>query len=380
MFLSVSFFYEILAPYLTSLSLSLPLSLSEDAVDMSAVVGNPALFLDVTSPRPVLPDRKTRLLPPDVVLSLSNKNPPHYHHHHIPSVAANSFDSEKESRSRRIGERGKANSKASNAADYDDLDDEEEEEEEEEEEVDEFDWEEAMRERLRELEETKELERIAEELVRGGGGEGGEEEETEEDKRIRVRKELVKVAKEQAEQRKMAQLMFQLGQKAYEKGTYGRAIEFLEGALTIIDRPTLFGGEIQIWLAMAYEANNRHRDCIALFKQLERKHPILSIRRQAADLRYISEAPKLKISREEMVTIPTIGSSYDSYAGTWTDKNKDRDERRSGSTSNQLPSTKDYLGDFMVWRPPVDWEKNRAFWVGFSLWLGLVGAALFLQR
>lgn len=52
------------------------------------------------------------------------------------------------------------------------------------------------------------------------------------------------VAKEQAEQRKMAQLMFQLGQKAYEKGTYGRAIEFLEGALTIIDRPTLFGGEV----------------------------------------------------------------------------------------------------------------------------------------
>lgn len=62
---------------------------------------------------------------------------------------------------------------------------------------------------------------------------------------------------------------------------------------------------------MAYEANNRHRDCIALYKQLERKHPIPSIRRQAADLRYISEAPKLKISREEMVTIPTIGSSYD---------------------------------------------------------------------
>ncbi|KAE9454681.1 hypothetical protein C3L33_13449, partial [Rhododendron williamsianum] len=348
---------------------------------MSAVLGNPALFLDVTSPRPVLLDRKTRSLPPDVVLSLFNKNHPHYHHH-TPSVAANSFDSEKESRSRRVGERGKANSKASNAADYDDLDDEEDDEEEE---VDEFDWEEAvrerLRERLRELEEMKELERIAEELVRDGGGEGGEEEETEEEKRIRVRKELEKqVAKEQAEQRKMAQLMFQLGQKAYEKGTYGRAIEFLEGALTIIDRPTLFGGEIQIWLAMAYEANNRHRDCIALYKQLERKHPIPSIRRQAADLRYISEAPKLKISREEMVTIPTIGSSYDSYAGTWTDKNKDRDERRSGSTSNQLPSTKDYLGDFMVWRPPVDWEKNRAFWVGFSLWLGLVGAALFLQR
>lgn len=38
--------------------------------------------------------------------------------------------------------------------------------------------------------------------------------------------------------------MFELGQKAYEKGTYGRAIEFLEAALAIIPRPTLFGGEV----------------------------------------------------------------------------------------------------------------------------------------
>lgn len=52
------------------------------------------------------------------------------------------------------------------------------------------------------------------------------------------------MAKEQAERRKMAQLMYHLGQKAYGRGMYGRAIEFLEGALTIIPRPTLFGGEV----------------------------------------------------------------------------------------------------------------------------------------
>jgi hypothetical protein len=62
---------------------------------------------------------------------------------------------------------------------------------------------------------------------------------------------------------------------------------------------------------MAYEANNRHADCIALYKQLEMKHPSISIRRQAANLRYILQAPKLKISQEEMVTIPLIGSTYD---------------------------------------------------------------------
>lgn len=52
------------------------------------------------------------------------------------------------------------------------------------------------------------------------------------------------MAREQAERRKTAQLMFDLGQKAYGKGAYGRSIEFLEGALTIIPRLTLFGGEV----------------------------------------------------------------------------------------------------------------------------------------
>lgn len=69
-----------------------------------------------------------------------------------------------------------------------------------------------------------------------------------------------------------------------------------------------------------------------------------------------------------------------SYAATWSDKNKDRDQRVGGSTTNQLPSSRDFLGDFLVWRPPVGLEKNRAFWVGLTLWFGLVGAAIFLQR
>lgn len=69
-----------------------------------------------------------------------------------------------------------------------------------------------------------------------------------------------------------------------------------------------------------------------------------------------------------------------SYAGTWSDKYKDKDQRRSGSTTNQIPSSRDFLGDFLVWRPPTGLEKNRAFWVALTLWFGLVGAALLLQR
>lgn len=54
----------------------------------------------------------------------------------------------------------------------------------------------------------------------------------------------MQLAKEQAERRETAKLMFEVGQKAYGKGNYGRAIEFLEAALTIIPRQTLFGGEV----------------------------------------------------------------------------------------------------------------------------------------
>lgn len=62
----------------------------------------------------------------------------------------------------------------------------------------------------------------------------------------------MKVAREQAERRKTAQLMFDLGQKAYGRGMYGRAIEFLEGALTIIPGPTLFGGEVGRFLHTSF--------------------------------------------------------------------------------------------------------------------------------
>lgn len=358
-----------------------------------AVVGNLALLLDVISPRTIVVDRKPRSVQSDVLLNFFKKEPNHTPNPNLcASLSTIGVEFEKESRNKRAGTRGKMNSKVNNAVDYESSSDDEAngngngyEDDEETDGGGKYDWEKEMRKRLKEIEEMKELEKKAEELQsrmadESGDNDGEDAQKTEEQKRMRVRKELEKVAKEQAERRKMAQLMFDLGQRAYEKGMYGRAIDFLEGALTIIPRPTLFGGEIQIWLAMAYEANNRHADCITLYRQLEQKHPSISIRRQAADLRYILQAPKLKISQEEMVTIPLIGSSYDSYAGTWSDKYKDGDERRKRSTTNQLSSSKDYIGDFLVWRPPIGLEKNQAFWVALTLWLGLVGAALFLQR
>ncbi|KAJ0544902.1 putative tetratricopeptide-like helical domain superfamily [Helianthus annuus] len=371
-----------------------------------AVIGNLALLIDVTSPRATVIDRsKARLQPSDLFLNLFKKDlaspTSNLLYASLPSLKGGiEFEKDATTAPPHRGVRGrKANSKF-NEVDYESSSDEDngngygdedEAERVESERRKRMEWENEMRMRVKEIEDMRELEKKAEELQsrgegddEGGNGdededEGEESEETEEQKRERVRRELEKVAQEQAERRKMAQLMFDMGQRAYGKGMYGRSIEYLEGALTIIPRPTLFGGEIQIWLAMAYEANNRHKDCIDLYRKLETSHPIISIRRQAKDLRYILQAPKLKISQEEMVTIPLIGSSYDSYAGTWSDKNKDKDDKMNRSTTNQMSSGRDYLGDFLVWRPPGDLAKNQAFWAALVVWVALVGAALFLQ-
>ncbi|XP_042496362.1 uncharacterized protein LOC122075408 [Macadamia integrifolia] len=352
---------------------------------MAVVLGN---LVVLVSPWAGIPDRKAWPMLVDVVMNMPRRDLHAINGANVSTslAAAKSFDPDGETKNFWIGDRHRANSKA-NTFDFDAYSSDEDNNNNGngDEDNNEYDWEKKMRKRMKELEEMKELEKKAEELQSRmdddeGDGDGQGKEETEEEKRIRVKRALEKVAKEQAERRATAKLMFELGQKAYGKGMYGRAIEFLEGALTIIPRPTLFGGEIQIWLAMAYEAKNRHADCIALYQQLEKQHPCVSIRRQAAELRYILQAPKLKISAEEMVTIPLIGSSYDSYAGTWSDKYKDRNQRRGDVTTNQLPSSRDFLGDFLVWRPQEGWEKNQAFWFAVTLWLGLVGVALFVQR
>ncbi|PNY01984.1 binding protein [Trifolium pratense] len=259
---------------------------------MAVNLGNLALLLHISSPqrKPIL----TLPLKRDSSSSTTTTT--------TTSCCSCSYGYEVVARGRMVVARGKSNSEQ-NGVDFD--------AESSDEEVDGNgnDFEMRIRRRVKDFEERRELEKKAEEYLQSRVDDGVEE--SEEDKRMRVRKELEKVAKEQAERRATAQLMFDLGQKAYGRGMYGRSIEFLEGALTIIPRSTLFGGEIQIWLAMAYEAYGRHDDCIDLYKELEKSHSSISIRRQAAELRYILEAPKLKITQEEMVTIPLIGSSYD---------------------------------------------------------------------
>ena len=91
--------------------------------------------------------------------------------------------------------RGKANSKV-NGVDFDAGSSDEEGNGFEEGDEEPFDWEKEMRRRVKEIEDSRELEKKAEELqsrVEESEGDEGKE-ETEEEKRMRVRKELEKVS------------------------------------------------------------------------------------------------------------------------------------------------------------------------------------------
>ena len=47
--------------------------------------------------------------------------------------------------------------------------------------------------------------------------------------------------------------------------------------------------------SLCAQACGREEDCLATYRTLEKTHPLPAIRRQAADLRYIMEAPKLQV-------------------------------------------------------------------------------------
>ncbi|KAI4383591.1 hypothetical protein MLD38_009407 [Melastoma candidum] len=114
-------------------------------------------------------------------------------------------------------------------------------------------WEAGLERRVKEIEEMKELGKKAEELQSRAeeekdGGSGATE--------GRSGRVFGRSLRRLLKSRGSAELLLTIG--------------FLEAALAIIPRPTLFGGRDSIWLAMMYKANSCRADYITLYLQLEK--------------------------------------------------------------------------------------------------------------
>ncbi len=95
------------------------------------------------------------------------------------------------------------------------------------------------------------------------------------------------------------------GQKAFEAGQYQAAMAQFEQGKTLAEPGTPLQGELRIWLVMSYEALGDLDRALELCR-LVAKHPHMETRKQAKQLLYILEAPKLRMNPEWLTEIPDL--------------------------------------------------------------------------
>mmetsp|Transcript_26007 Transcript_26007/g.77108 ORF Transcript_26007/g.77108 Transcript_26007/m.77108 type:complete len:126 (+) Transcript_26007:860-1237(+) len=115
-------------------------------------------------------------------------------------------------------------------------------------------------------------------------------------------------------------------------------------------------------------AVGREQDAISQCEYIENNHPLRKIKKQAEDLRYIFEAPKLEVSDAERVQIPLLQSD------TWR-KPDVRRGRMPSRLNKGKPKIKETYWDKAKWEivPP---QVKELKWYYQVLWATVLLAAL----
>ena len=103
---------------------------------------------------------------------------------------------------------------------------------------------------------------------------------------------------------------YQSGQIAFERGEYRQAVSCFLAALAQVQPNTKIGGEVQVWLATAYEATGQIPEAKALCLQLS-NHPNLDTRQASKRMLYIMQAPELTRRDEWLIKIPDLSQIED---------------------------------------------------------------------
>ncbi|KAL6769665.1 hypothetical protein ACKKBG_A31910 [Auxenochlorella protothecoides x Auxenochlorella symbiontica] len=177
----------------------------------------------------------------------------------------------------------------------------------------------------------------------------------------RIKESLEKRAKELQSQQAQRERGMKLGKIAYGRGRYSAAVTLFEAALEEEGPFSHLGGDIQMWLALSYQACGREAECIDVYKRLEESHPLPSTRRRAADLRYIMEAPKLPLSDKDRVHIPVL-KNMDVNRGVRAPTNR---PRAPPTTASKREKTWDER--FWETYEPPQYLTNKYVWFASSL-------------
>lgn len=194
----------------------------------------------------------------------------------------------------------------------------------------------------------------------------GELNQTQEKYKAKLSAKLQKDKEEEQASREARSGLFNLGKTAYTRGRYAQSVTLFEEASEAEGRMSALGGDILMWLALAYQATGDDARCVATYQSVEDTHPLRKVRNQAANLRFICQAPKLKRGPDEKVAIPVL---------------KIEDRKKQGQRSNYrrpVPAAaivkRELTLEERFWaeyQTPT-WTRNRYVW-----WAaGVLGIAL----
>ena len=190
--------------------------------------------------------------------------------------------------------------------------------------------------------------------------------------KAKLYRRVEELKREEAERRAREARWLEAGKEAYERGEYADAVKAFERSVEENGRDGTVGGDSLMWLALAYQAVGREADCVDTYKWIEANHPLPRMRKQAENLRYIMEAPKLELSPDERVQIPLLS---DTERVAWR-----RDGRKPASS--RRPAGGGGAKKEETYWDKVQWEAKLPFvpdrWYYRVLWAALlVGATVY---
>jgi tetratricopeptide (TPR) repeat protein len=166
----------------------------------------------------------------------------------------------------------------------------------------------------------------------------------------KVAARLREAADAEAAAKKARAKRFETGKVLYGVGRYKEAVAALVAALDAEGPFSILGGEIQLWLALAHQAAGDEQACLAVYRQVEAGHPSPKMRKQAADLRYIMEAPKLRVGPDEKPTLPSVDPASPRAPGERTRRRVPPPPRGGGGTARPKTLEERWAED---WTPPA---------------------------
>ncbi|MGB3637616.1 MAG: tetratricopeptide repeat protein [Rivularia sp. (in: cyanobacteria)] len=169
-----------------------------------------------------------------------------------------------------------------------------------------------------------------------------------------------------SESLEIARQRYRNGKAAFENGKYRQAVEELKKACALLERNTRLGGEVQIWLATAYEAAGQNQEAIELCEQLKR-HPYPETSKDAKRLQYIFKAPKLERPKEWMTEIPDLA--------TLSDKSK----IRVAASRKKAPVAKQVEEVEFIDLSQVNTQDNRFIWLALIVIAVTLGSLFWLS-